>query len=190
MCCSYDLFMSPLEVVWLRRIREQLCQTLTGEGLDIGAGSGANFPYLDPHLTVTAIEPDEWMRNQARHRLRPHIRMQAGVAESLPMDSHSLDWVLCTLVLCSVQDPQRAVAELQRVLKPDGRLFFLEHVRGPGWSGQLHDWCTPVWSWLVHGCHLNRPTQKLLEDRFIIDRLQRQTIASVPFIFGQGVARS
>lgn len=181
--------MSPLEVLWLRRIRQQLCASLRGRGLDIGAGSGANFPFLEPHLEVTAIEPEEWMRERAEQRLKPHIQLRAGVAESLPFEDGSLDWALCTLVLCSVQQPERSLQELRRVLKPQGELLFLEHVRGQGWKGRLHDWCTPWWSWLVHGCHLNRATGDALQRQFVVEDIEHLEIASVPFVFGRARPR-
>ena len=137
----------------------------------------------------TAIEPEEWMRERAEQRLKPHIQLRAGVAESLPFEDGSLDWALCTLVLCSVQQPERSLQELRRVLKPQGELLFLEHVRGQGWKGRLHDWCTPWWSWLVHGCHLNRATGDALQRQFVVEEVERLEIASVPFVFGRARPR-
>lgn len=162
--------MSPLEKLFLERRRRQLCSKLSGRGLDLGAGTGVNFPLFrrsgDP-LEIVALEPDAVMRDRAVKRLaqldRTDVEIQAGQGESLPFETASLDWVLCTLVLCSVENPERVLSEIGRVLKPAGRLYFLEHVRGEGWIGGLHDFLTPSWRWLVDNCHLNRTTLSSIE---------------------------
>ena len=162
--------MSPLEKLFLERRRRQLCSQLSGRGLDLGAGTGVNFPLYrrsgDP-LEIVALEPDAVMRDRAVKRLaqlgRTDVDIQAGQGESLPFETASLDWVLCTLVLCSVEHPKQVLSEIGRVLKPSGHLYFLEHIRGEGWIGKLHDSLTPSWRWLVDNCHLNRTTLSSIE---------------------------
>lgn len=188
--------MSPLEKLFLERRRRQLCSNLRGRGLDLGAGTGVNFPLFrrsgEP-LEVVALEPDPVMRDRAFERLARldlnDVEIQAGQGESLPFETASLDWVLCTLVLCSVENPGRVLSEIGRVLKPSGRLYFLEHIRGEGKIGSLHDFLTPSWRWLVDNCHLNRTTLSSIERseaQFArsLHLEERFEILKLPFVLG------
>jgi ubiquinone/menaquinone biosynthesis C-methylase UbiE len=196
MCCCYDRLMSPLEKLFFQRRRNELCAQLVGRGVDLGAGTGINFPLFrrsgEP-LTVVALEPDEVMRSRASQRLagldQVSIEISKGRGEALPFEDSSLDWVLCTLVLCSVESPAQVLSEIRRVLKPSGKLYFLEHVRGQGWVGSMHDWLTPVWKRLVDNCHLNRDTLNVIrsseaEANRCVDLQERFEILRLPFVWG------
>jgi ubiquinone/menaquinone biosynthesis C-methylase UbiE len=136
-------------------------RTLTGEVLDLGAGTGANLRRFRAAAHVTAVEPSAAMRAQLVTKLG-HVSVPVDVvdagAEELPFPDASFDDVVCTLVLCTVPDPDRALAEVWRVLKSDGRLVFLEHVRAAGVAARAQDLITPLVRHLGAGCHPNRDT--------------------------------
>lgn len=160
----YDAFMGPVERHLLGRLRSRLLAGLSGDVLEIGAGTGANFPLLSGRgeaLRLTAAEPDPRMAAQARRRAEAsglEVRFVEAPAEALPFPDASFDVVVATLVFCTVEDPERALSEVRRVLRPGGELRFLEHVRSEGWQGTLQDWLRPAWSVIGAGCQLNRRT--------------------------------
>lgn len=177
----------------LRPFRERLVGLAEGRVLEIGAGTGANFPYYRRADSVLALEPDPYMRRRAWRRLQGlglqgTIRLVPGLAEELPLEDASVDHVVCTLVLCSVDDPARSLAEVRRVLRPGGSLRFLEHVRfEEGWKGWLQDRLTPLWRRLFGGCHLNRRTlDSIARAGFRLEEAHT-TVKLVPFV--AGVAR-
>ncbi|QZA33606.1 class I SAM-dependent methyltransferase [Hydrogenibacillus sp. N12] len=170
----YDPLMAPLERLFLERLRRALLRPLAGEVLEIGVGTGRNLPFYGPGVRWTGIEPNPAMRRQAERRLRERGlagALIAASAEALPFADGRFDAVVSTLVLCSVQDPRKALAEIRRVLKPGGRFLALEHVRidDPRWAGWALDRLTPAWSRLADGCHLNRLTDRWIAERFAIE---------------------
>jgi SAM-dependent methyltransferase len=134
-----------------------------GTVVELGAGVGANFDYLPPGARVLAVEP-----NRAMHELLERRARYAGVgldivgspAERLPFDDGSVDEVFCSLVLCTVGDPDRALAEIRRVLRPGGRFRFVEHVAAPAWSPRrwLQHAIRRPWRYVFEGCDLCRDT--------------------------------
>lgn len=138
-----------------------------GKVLEIGSGTGLNFPYYQHAEKVVAIEPEPLMRNKSFHRAKEAvvpIEVIAADAEKLPFPDNTFDTVIGTLVLCTIPDPKRALEEVQRVCKPDGQILFFEHVRlqHPVW-GSIQDWLTPLWKHLCDGCHLNRNSLELIK---------------------------
>jgi SAM-dependent methyltransferase len=143
--------------------RRRLLAGLTGRVLEVGAGTGLNFPHYPVTVTeVLAIEPEPYLRRLALAAARQApapIRVVDGTAEALPTPDGAVDTVVASLVLCSVADPDRALAEVGRVLRPGGSLRFYEHVRADDprlarWQDRLER----PWGWLVGGCHPNRDT--------------------------------
>ncbi|MQA62437.1 MAG: methyltransferase domain-containing protein [Actinophytocola sp.] len=158
----YDRMTAPVErEVWGPR-RERLLGGLTGDVLDVGAGTGANLPYLTAAKQVTAVEPDAAMRRKLTAKATqspvPVTVSDAG-AEALPC----VDAVVFALVLCTVPDPDRALSEARRVLKPGGKLLLLEHVRGTGRLARWQDRLVPLWRRMNAGCHPNRDTRAAVE---------------------------
>lgn len=163
----YDPLTRSVERRFFSAQRRWLAQGLAGRVLDLGAGTGANFPYVSDAVDLVAAEPDPHMRRRARaraERLSLPVRLLADRAERLSLADGSVDHVLATLVLCTVDDPGRALAETRRVLRAGGSLRFLEHVRSerPAWA-RLQDLVTPIWSRLAAGCHPNRDTVAAIE---------------------------
>jgi ubiquinone/menaquinone biosynthesis C-methylase UbiE len=181
---AYDRMTAPLEHAILGERRERLLADLTGDVLDLGAGTGANLPHLRRAARVVAAEPDPAMRARLTAKLagaavdRPvPVQVSDAAAESLPYPDATFDTVVCTLVLCTVTDPERALAEARRVLTPTGRLVVLEHVRGTGRLARWQDRLTPVYRRLVAGCHPNRDTRATIERAgFTFERVDTFTI--------------
>lgn len=160
---AYDRMTASAERGPVGRARRELLAPLSGDVVEIGAGTGANFEHYPQGVRVTALEPDPHMLKRARARLdtlgRTDIDLRLEPAESLPFPDASFDVAVSTLVLCTVADPAASLAEIRRVLRPGGRLVFIEHVRGTGLLGRLQDVIRPVWSWGGAGCQINRTTE-------------------------------
>lgn len=148
-------------------LRQRIVGAAAGQVLEIGAGTGANFPYYPPAVeTIVATDPDPFMLRRAQQRameLERELAFLQCPAEWLPFADASFDTVVATLVFCTVTDPARAMAEVRRVLKPGGGLRFIEHVRADGFVGRVQDMLTPLQRRIAAGCHLNRQTATTIE---------------------------
>ncbi|MGW9434787.1 class I SAM-dependent methyltransferase [Streptomyces sp. NPDC055607] len=155
----YDAMTARAEEKWGRPLRTLMFGELTGRILEVGAGSGANVPYFAKADSLVAVEPAGEMRRRLTERAARSpldVEVVDAWAENLPLPDDSFDTVVCTLVLCTVVDPQAALEEIRRVLKPSGQLVFFEHVRSPGAVGLLQDVLAPLWKRAAGGCHANR----------------------------------
>lgn len=172
----YDRQFRALERSWLGERRAGLLRDLKGDVLEVGAGTGANLPHYRQAARVVATEPDPAMRRRlVRKAVQATVPVEArdGPAEPLPDPDGTYDAVVYALVLCTVPDPGRALAEARRVLKPDGRLIVLEHVRGSGRLATWQDRLDPLWSRVGAGCHPNRDTHGAIERAgFTFDRAE------------------
>ncbi len=136
---------------------------LRGEVLEIGPGAGPNLPYYAAGIQWIGIEPNPYMDSYLRKRAAGvglPVELRLGTAEHLPTEDNSMDAVVGTLVLCSVTDPQAALQEILRVLRPGGRFLFIEHVAAePGTRlRRLQTMLRPVWKVIADGCHPDRET--------------------------------
>ncbi|MXR50811.1 methyltransferase domain-containing protein [Halovenus sp. WSH3] len=170
--------------------REALAAGLSGRVLELGAGTGAMFPYYDERVELHAVEPDPHMRVRASERaadLDLAVELVDADAESLPYDDGSVDAVVASLVFCTIPDHEAALDEVARVLRPGGEFRFLEHVRGDGAVGRAHDLLAPAWHTVAGGCHLNRDTGELFrrDDRFELLEYETITDGAVPMIRGR-----
>lgn len=156
---------------FLREHRAYLAWDLGGSVLDLGAGTGGMFPFLadaiagNPDLSVHGIEPDPHMKRRAERAASEEgldVDLDLARAESLPYSDRSFDTVIAAVVFCTIAEPDRALREVHRVLKPGGELRFLEHVRADGPLGRVQDLLAPAWKVVGAGCHLNRDTRTLL----------------------------
>lgn len=143
--------------------RRRLLSGLHGSIIEIGAGEGSSFALYPRTVTdVLAIEPNDYLRNLARRRAESApvpVVLVAGVAEQIPAPDAGADAVVASLVLCSVADQARVLAEIRRVLRPGGTLAYYEHVRsGNPVLAAAEDLLTPAWQRLAGGCHPNRDT--------------------------------
>ena len=144
--------------------RARLLAGLSGRVLEVGCGHGANFRHYPAAVTeLVAVEPEEALRDLARREadsLGLDATVLDGQAEQLAFENDSFDAVVTTLVLCSVEDQGRALAEIHRVLKPGGRLVLLEHVGSANRNVRALEYLfdVAVWSHIMGGCHTSRDT--------------------------------
>jgi ubiquinone/menaquinone biosynthesis C-methylase UbiE len=183
---GYDTLMAGPEKAVLRGHRKALLGSVTGRVLEIGGGTGANLPfYGDAVEELLITEPEEPMARRLERKLGDYSlpgRVVRAPAEELPFEDESFDFAVSTLVLCTVDDPKRALGGIHRVLKPDGRLVFLEHVRSqdPGlarWQDRLQGIQVRV----GHGCHCNRATLENIRGAgFSIAKLEHDRLRKAP----------
>lgn len=158
----YDPMTEMAEKGFLLKLRREILMKATGRVLEIGAGTGRNFPLYQAATEVTATEPDPAMAKRAREKAEKApvtVRVVVAEAEALPFAPGSFDTVVSTLVLCTVTDPAAALGEIRRVLVPGGRLLLMEHVQseGGGWR-TVQSLLNPLWGVVAAGCHLDRRT--------------------------------
>ena len=149
--------------------KRELFSDLHGNVLEIGSGTGPNLRYYPSDIHWTGIEPNSHMYpylQQEAERVGLDIDIKSGTAEQLDVEDASIDAVVSTLVLCSVENLSSVLQEVLRVLKPGGQFFFLEHVAAPQRTGlrQIQNWIQPLWTLLGDGCHPNRETWVALEN--------------------------
>ncbi len=146
--------------------RRRAVSAARGHILEIGVGSGLNLPLYEPRTQVVGLDPSTKLLSMAREAAtdRAHsVELIEGSAEALPLPDHEFDTVVTTWTMCSIPNLPRALAEVRRVLKADGKLVFAEHGQAPEanvlrWQNAL----TPVWKRIGGGCHLNRPIDQLI----------------------------
>ena len=163
--------------------RRALLADARGVVVDLGAGLGANLRHLGPAVTdVHLIEPDPHMLRRLESDLPAHVRVHRAGAEQLPLPTAGVDTVVATLTLCTVQDPDAAVDEIRRVLRPDGRLLVLEHVRSlDPRAARRQDLGAGAWSRIAAGCRPDRDTVGLLTRAgFDTGTLRRFRIPGIP----------
>lgn len=183
---GYDRMMAAAEKAGLSQHRAELLASAEGRVLEIGGGTGANLKFYDRRVAELVItEPEEPMARRLERKLHAYpipTRVIRAPAEQLPLESETFDCVVSTLVLCTVTDPVRALGEVRRVLKPTGRLLFIEHVRSDDpklarWQDRLRG----PWAWLGCGCQCNRPTVDTMRSvGFSITELRHGNLPKAP----------
>ena len=158
--------------------RERVIGAAEGRVLEVGVGSGINLPFYRPPVReVLALEPAPRLVTMARnasHVTGMPVSFLEASAEAIPLDKHSVDTIVTTWTLCSIPQAATALADMRRVLRPGGKLLFVEHGLAPDegvrrWQDRL----TPVWRCISGGCHLNRPIRSMIEGAgFHLDRIE------------------
>jgi ubiquinone/menaquinone biosynthesis C-methylase UbiE len=196
----YDRMLQNAEKKCLHDWRKALLQDLSGEVLELGAGTGSNlafYPHSLKRLVLT--EPNVYMRQQLEAKLTHYTHLHAQVltcaAESIPAPDQTFDAIVATFLLCTVKNPAIVLSEIHRVLRPNGKLIFIEHVaalQNPARLKWQHRF-EPFWKILQCGCHLTRDTEKnILTAGFNMQKISRQSIRGVfpivrPGIWGMAV---
>jgi ubiquinone/menaquinone biosynthesis C-methylase UbiE len=171
----------------IRKIRAQIIPLANGNVLEIGAGSGANFPHYDPTRIglLYALEPNLGMIRRAQKKQRQtrlNIQYLDLPGERIPLEEETVDTIVSTFTLCTIPDVATAIRGLARVLKPEGRLIFFELGRSPdpavgSWQKRLE----PLCHWLFQGLYLRRDIPSLLEESgFEIEQKSQGYIAQFP----------
>ena len=195
----YDPFLWFGERLGMRARRRHLLGLARGRVLEIGAGTGLNLShYPDEIDELVLVEPGQPMADRLEHRrskLGRAARIVNAPAEALPFEDGSFDTVVSTLVLCTVADPARALAEVRRVLRPGGRLLFCEHVRSDSaraarWQDRLAD----AWAGFADGCRCNRDTLATISSQLDVATVERARWRGMPslvrpLVLGQAVVR-
>ncbi len=171
---TYDDYVLPIVLDRLCGIegiaeqRRRIVPQARGLVLEVGMGTGLNLPIYDHRAVdrVIGLDPSTRSFKKAARRAAPlrfPVEYVGLRGEEIPLPDASVDTVLLTYTLCSIAEPGRALAEMRRVLKPDGRLLFCEHGRAPAERlYRVQRWVTPMWRRVVGGCHLDRDIPKLL----------------------------
>ncbi|MDX6698305.1 MAG: hypothetical protein QOE65_1702 [Solirubrobacteraceae bacterium] len=197
----YDRMLAGAEDAGLRDRRRDLVSQASGATLELGAGTGLNLElYPDAVTDLVLTEPSPHMARRLRERAASasgrRVEVVESPAERLPFPDDSFDTVVATLVLCTVADPERTLAEVDRVLRPGGRFLFLEHVRANDprlarWQDRLHG----PWRFLGAGCNCNRDTPGTLDaSALTVEHLERGELPKSPpivrpLVAGRAAAR-
>lgn len=173
----YDRLNGAMERSWMGERRARLLAGARGAVLEIGGGTGANLPHYRNVERVTVSEPDPYMRERLLPKLETAlvpVEVSEAGAQALAFPDGSFDTVVSTLVLCTVPDQGAALDEVSRVLRPGGRLLFIEHVRAGGSTARWQDRIEPLWGRFLGGCHPNRDTVAAIEAAgFELETLER-----------------
>jgi ubiquinone/menaquinone biosynthesis C-methylase UbiE len=182
---TYDRQLAKVEEAGLREIREGLLADASGRVLEVGGGTGANLRHYGPGVkALTITEPEPAMLRRLERRVQeesPGTKVVKAPAEDLPFDDGSFDVAVSTLVLCGVDDQSRSLRELRRVLRPGGRLIFIEHVRSeePGlarWQDRLN-----FLNRFVACCDCNRRTlDSIRAAGFAVTKVDHTELQKVP----------
>ncbi len=169
--------MDHLDAAGLGERRERLVARARGRVLEIGAGTGRNLPFYRHVAEVVALEPDAAMTKRLQVRVDqasvPVTVVQSTVAHAR-LAPHSFDTIVCSLVLCSVEDVDATLRHVDDLLADGGQVLALEHVRGTGWRARMQDASTPVWRHVAAGCRANRdPIDALRRNGFAITDCDR-----------------
>lgn len=182
---TYDRQLAKVEQAGLGELRQTLLAGASGLVLEVGGGTGANLPFYGPDVeSLTITEPEPSMLRRLERRVReqsPDTKVLRAPAEDLPFEDNMFDVAVSTLVLCGVDDQARALGELRRVLRPGGRLIFIEHVRSddPGlarWQDRLNGLIR-----LVACCDCNRRTlDSIKAEGFEVTDVEHTSLKKVP----------
>jgi ubiquinone/menaquinone biosynthesis C-methylase UbiE len=185
---TYDRQIAKAEAAGLRDMRRRLLAGAAGQVIEVGAGTGANLPLYGPGVeSLTVTEPQVPMLRRLERRVREHapaapaVKVLRAPAEDLPFDDGSFDVAVCTLVLCGVDDQPRAVRELRRVLRPGGKLLFLEHVRSDD-AARARQQDRMNWlNRIVVCCDCNRATLGTIKQAgFAVTELEHTALPKAP----------
>jgi ubiquinone/menaquinone biosynthesis C-methylase UbiE len=182
----------------ISELRQSIIPKARGVVLEVGIGPGLNLAHYDPAkvIKVIGLDPEPALLDLGKERIKASpvpVEIITAPGERIPLADNTADTAVLTYTLCSVQDPSAVLREIRRVLKPDGRLLFLEHGRSDdapiaAWQDRLN----PLWNLISCGCQINRDTRQLLRSAgFAVEDVDHFYLPGAPKILGfhcRGVA--
>lgn len=184
----YDRLTRSLEQTTFSPIRERLMKSARGDILEIGVGTGANLPFYHQEIFGYRFFLDSslpMLEKALQRGVGQAGSVLQGSASNLPFADQTFDTVVVTLVLCSVDEWESAIREIRRVLRPDGQLLLMEHVRSQDrLIASLQRFLTPFWKIPARGCHLDRTTDRTLEKYFRWVSRESFVLSKTPFVWG------
>jgi len=181
----YDRSLKAVEQGGLREMRREVLSQAKGRTIDLGAGTGVNFELFPKAVSeLVMVEPGQHMIKQLRAKVgdRAGLEVVQASAQELPFADDSFDTAVFTLVLCTVPDPAAALRETARVLRPGGKLLFIEHVRAEGVGlARWQDRVEKPWRFFADGCHCNRDTVATIEASPLrLDQVEQGALPKAP----------
>ncbi len=165
---KYDSFMKGIEISFFD-LRKELIGNLDGRILDVGSGTGVNFEHFNSTSEVISIEPSIYMLDKAKAKLPVHKNIKLynlginDIALGNLIAENSLDYAICTLVLCTIPEPELALKNIYKWLKPTGKLIIIEHIHAEKKHRRVfQNIVNPAWKIIGDGCNLNRDTDKMI----------------------------
>lgn len=166
----YDPFVGSLEKS-IYSYRKEILDHVHGSVLEVGAGTGINFQFYSKDVHLLALEPSPFMLKRAKQKVPPDLDVTFLLHKinDVKLDeiikANSLDYIVCTLVLCSINNPRKALARFHHWLKPEGKLIVLEHIHSEKKVNRnIQNMINPVWKKVADGCNLNRNTDVLIKE--------------------------
>tara|TARA_B100001564_G_C20327346_1_gene528555 strand:+ start:88 stop:642 length:555 start_codon:yes stop_codon:yes gene_type:complete len=174
--------------------RSKIISKAKGKVLEIGFGSGLNLPFYNKQNInkIIALEPSIEMQKIAFSKIKKskiHVEFLTTFAENIPLDSNSVDTVVCTYTLCSIFNSKLVLKEIKRVLKKNGKLLIIEHIKSPDYKvNRFQNIINPFWKFVAGGCNLNCDTKKeLQESGFDINLIKEMYINGIPKFVGYNI---
>ena len=171
----------------IMKLRSQLVPMAEGDVFEIGCGGGLNQEFYDTAKvkSFAGLDPGEKLLDYARARAQEKgwdTDIRAGFGEDMPFANESFDTVVCTYTMCSVSEQMQVLKEMRRILRPGGKLLFLEHGRAPdAATARWQDRIEPVWKPIGGGCHLTRPITSAVEQgAFVTDQMGKGYLPKTP----------
>ena len=166
----YDPFMRKTELD-IYAYRKELLGDVKGDVLEVGSGTGINFQFYSSEVNLLALEPSPFMKRRAEQKVPPGLKVEFLIQKVNDVEvenrisDQSLDYIVCTLVLCSIDNPMEALNRFYKWLKPEGKLIVLEHIHSENkMNRKLQNAINPVWKKVADGCNLNRDTDLLIKE--------------------------
>lgn len=183
----YDLCMIPLEKRGIKKARLELIKKAKGMVLEIGSGTGVNVKHYDFEKIDSLILSDKKLSKKIKSIVPNTVTLDVLNVTSLPYPDNSIDTVVHTLVFCSVDNVTKGLSEIKRVLKPSGRLLFIEHIHPEGKKlGKLFRFINPVWRKVAGGCNLIRDYEKsLVSCGFEV--VESNKFMNTVFVYGEAI---